>query len=158
MFEGVRWNSTASAFWVALPSPASAWCRAGGRTLPGGIPRKVAMAISGHKRNPFILKPAVAAPSNGFRPLAATACGKIGCHPEGDLRSSWKLYSANLRLGAVAAEPPDLGSSQIRPQGPANTALSAEQRSVEPLDSEANKGQPRAGGNRTAGFRFMALW
>jgi hypothetical protein len=39
--------------------------------------------------------PAVPVPLGSRCPLAATACTKSGCHPEGDLRGSWKLVPAN---------------------------------------------------------------
>src|ERR1035438_1480484 len=55
------------------------------------------------------LNPAIAAPPGGLRPLVATACGKSGCYPEGDLRGSWESLTANPEQGAVAAELPDLG-------------------------------------------------
>jgi hypothetical protein len=41
------------------------------------------------------LNPAVGVPLGALHHLAATACGKSGCHPEGELRSSWKSLPAN---------------------------------------------------------------
>ena len=48
-----------------------------------------------------------------LRPLAATGGEKSGCHPEGDLRSSWKFWTVNPVPGAAADEPPDLGLASV---------------------------------------------
>src|SRR5438270_20853 len=47
------------------------------------------------------LNPAVAAVGIHHLPEAATDCAESGCHPEGDLRSSWNLLKATAERGCV---------------------------------------------------------
>jgi quercetin dioxygenase-like cupin family protein len=49
------------------------------------------------------LDPAFAAREAAIGLLAASGCRKSACHPEGDLRRSWKSLAANAEQGAVAA-------------------------------------------------------
>jgi hypothetical protein len=52
---------------------------------------------------PFNLDPAFAAREAAIGLLAASGCRKSACHPEGDLRRSWKSLAANAEQGGVAA-------------------------------------------------------
>jgi hypothetical protein len=49
------------------------------------------------------LDPAVAAREAAIGLLAASGCRKSACHPEGDLRRSWKSLAANAEQGGTAA-------------------------------------------------------
>ena len=46
---------------------------------------------------------------NQRRPARRNCLEGTGCHPEGDLRSSWKVQVANTGQGSVPIERPDLG-------------------------------------------------
>jgi hypothetical protein len=49
------------------------------------------------------LDPAVAAREAAIGLLAASGCRKSACHPECDLRRSWKSLAANAGQGGTAA-------------------------------------------------------
>jgi hypothetical protein len=52
---------------------------------------------------PLNLDPAVAAREVAIGLLAASGCRKSACHPEVDLRRSWKSLAANAEQGGTAA-------------------------------------------------------
>ena len=79
-----------------------------GKTLkPVEFGHKVFLAESAHGL--ITLNPAVADVRIHHLPEAATHCAESGCHPEGDLRSSWNLLYSNAEKSAFRAEPPDFG-------------------------------------------------
>ena len=55
------------------------------------------------------LKTAVANTKSGHQLVAANGCRKSGCHPKGDLLSSWTLLTPNAEWVGDAAQLPDLG-------------------------------------------------
>src|SRR5690242_8716979 len=77
-------------------------------------PDNVHMCIAIPPKHPVasvILDSAVMAAKSRLGAEAASGSTRSGCHPEGELRSSWKLWVAKAENAWVAAQLPDLGLS-----------------------------------------------